>query len=93
MLDHPAGAFFRPDCFVNLPQRPWTNILQVSDSFCRRFPSASLFDRINSLIGRFISLFDHLGNLPGALRDSNGLRASNPPSGRSEAEFCQYLPV
>jgi hypothetical protein len=93
MLDHPADAFFRPDCFANLPQRRWTNISQVSDSFWRRFPSASLFDRINSLIGRFISLFGRLGKSSLAARHFNDLSGSGQPSGRSEAEFCLYLPV
>jgi hypothetical protein len=89
-----------PLCRRSLPSRPLReHAAAVRDELhagfrfvLERLPNASLFDGINSVIGRFISVFGPLGNLPGAVRDSNGLRASARPLGGPKPSFANIFP-
>jgi MFS family permease len=56
-------------------------------------PGASLVGGFGSLLGRFISLFARLGNLPPIGIDTNDLRPQPHPKTRPKPRFTLFLPV
>ena len=58
-----------------------------------RVPGPCLISKFGSLIGRFNSLFDHLGNFRPSLRYFNDFPGPNRAPSGSGTVFCRYFPV